>query len=170
MNSGFGARILGRSRATAQSCAITATPPPIAAGLPPSIVATTTNPTPRAASNPSAFMVAPPYRPLPPFTALTLRVLLHPIVDAHEPREPTDESADDGEQRLCVHPPIEKPATCPKQQDRDREVERQPEVLVALAVALGLGTGVFLRGSHVAPGNLDACEIFRKQTVKKPTI
>src|SRR6266516_3564777 len=110
------------------------------------------------------------YRLLPPFTALTLRVLLHPIVDAHEPREPTDERADDGEQRLCVHPPIEKPATCPKQQDRDREVERQPEVLVALAVALGLGTGVFLRGSHVAPGNLDACEIFRKQTVKKATI
>src|SRR5258705_5715237 len=66
MNSGLGAPIFGRSSATAQSCATPATPPPTAAGLPPSSAATTTKPTPSAASNPNAFIVAPP---LPPWTA-----------------------------------------------------------------------------------------------------
>src|SRR6267143_1666172 len=69
MNSGFGARILGRSSITAQSCAISATLPPIAAALPPSKVATTTRPTPSAASTPNAFTTRPLYRPVPPPTA-----------------------------------------------------------------------------------------------------
>src|SRR6266566_713496 len=69
MNSGLGARIFGRSSATAQSCAISATPPPIAAGLPPSSVATTTNPIPRPARIARFFTRRPfaaPRRPSPP--------------------------------------------------------------------------------------------------------
>src|SRR3989440_10771900 len=87
--------------------------------------------------------------------SLRRRVSLHPIVDAHEPREPADEGADDREQRPRVHPAIEEPATCPEQEDGDREVECHPEVLVALTVALRLGSFVFLCGSHVARGNLE---------------
>src|SRR5213594_162610 len=55
MNSGLGARIFGRSSPTAQSWAITATPPPIAAGFPPNNIATTINPTPNAASREKVF-------------------------------------------------------------------------------------------------------------------
>src|SRR5258705_304659 len=72
MNSGLGARIFGRSSATDQSCAITATPPPIAAGFAPTSAPTTTNPTTSAAGKPKTFIFAPPlppstasYRPLP---------------------------------------------------------------------------------------------------------
>src|SRR5438309_9565941 len=83
------------------------------------------------------------------------RVLLDFVVDAHEPCESADEGADDREQRPCVHPAIEEPATCPEQEDGDREVECHPEVLVALTVALRLGSFVFLCGSHVARGNLE---------------
>src|SRR5207237_4287068 len=88
--------------------------------------------------------------------ALRRRVSLHPIIDAHEPREPTDKGADDREQRPRVYPAIEKPAARPEQQNGEREVERHPEVLVALAVAFGLGIIIFWCGSHVARGNLGA--------------
>src|SRR6185437_1632224 len=124
------------------------TPPPIAAGFPPTNVATTTNPTPSAVSNANAFIVAPPltapYRLLPPL----IRVFLHPIVDAHEPREPADKRPDDREQRSRMHPLIEKPATGPEQENGDREIERHSEVLVALTVSFGLRLVVFLSGSH----------------------
>src|SRR5882762_7279444 len=158
MNSGFGARILGRSSVTAHSCAITAIPPPIAASLPPRATAITTRTAPKATRSTSAF-TSPPYRPLPsvylPSLTVgfsTVGISLHPIVDAHEAGEPADKRTDDREQRPRVDPPVEKPPTCPKQQDRDREVERHPEVLVALAVAPGLRPFVFLCGSHCCAG------------------
>src|SRR2546422_2632664 len=106
----------------------------------------------------------PPRSTLFPYTTL-----FRSIVDAHEPGEPAHERADDREQRPCMHPAIEKPATGTEQENGDREVERHPEVLVALTVSFGFGTFIFLCGSHVAPGNLDACEIFRKQIVRSPT-
>src|SRR6266487_931992 len=82
INSGLGARSLGLSRTTAQSCARTAIPPPIAAGSPPSAVATTIHPPPRATRMTKAFTSRPftaRYRPLPPFTAL-FRVALYAVV------------------------------------------------------------------------------------------
>src|SRR6266576_931997 len=72
MNSGLGARIFGRSSATAQSCTISATPPPIAAGLPPSSVAATTKPIPSPARIARFFIRRPfaaPRRPSPPYLA-----------------------------------------------------------------------------------------------------
>src|SRR5437867_3345668 len=156
MNCGFGARIFGLSSATAQSWATTATPPPIAALLPLMVAATATSATPRAAR-----MNLP---------SLTVGFFRDFVVDAHESREPADKGADDREQRPCVHPAIEEPAARAEQEDGDREVECHPEVLVALTVALRLGSFVFLCGSHVAPGNLEACEIFRKQIVRCTTI
>src|SRR5712691_11118973 len=98
----------------------------------------------------------PLYRLLPPLTA---GFFLYAIVDAHEPCEPAHERAENRKQRSRMNPAIEKPPTCAEQQDGDRKVERHAEVLVARAF-------VFLCGSHVAPGNLDACEIFRKQIVR----
>src|SRR5256885_8689814 len=68
----------------------------------------------------------------------------------------SDERADVREQRPRVHPAIEKPAAGAEQEDGECEVERHPEVRVALAVALARGIVVFLCGSHVAPGNLEA--------------
>src|SRR5213592_123640 len=134
MNSGFGARIFGRSNVTAHSCASTATLPPIIAGVPPSAPATTTRTTPSATRIPLAF-TSLPYRPLPsPYLpSLTVDFLLHPIPDAHEPREPAHERTDDREQRPRMHPAIEKPPTCPEKQDGNRKVERHAEVLVPRA-------------------------------------
>src|SRR6266480_2660868 len=74
INSGLGARSLGLSRTTAQSWARTAIPPPIAAGSPPSAVATATNPTPRATRMTKAFTSRPftaSYRPLPPLLSMS---------------------------------------------------------------------------------------------------
>src|SRR6266545_652263 len=164
MNSGLGARIFGRSNVTAHSCASTATPPPIIAGLPPSAPATTTRTTPTATRIPIAF-TSLPYRPLPSvyLPSLTVDVFLHAVVDAHETREPAHERTDDREQRPRMNPPIQKPPPGAEQEDGDREVERHAEVLVARAF-------VFLCGSHVAPGNLGACEIFRKQIASHATL
>src|SRR5882762_3384865 len=154
MNSGFGARILGRSSVTAHSCAITAIPPPIAASLPPRATAITTRTAPKATRSTSAF-TSPPYRPLPSVYLPSLTVgfstvgfSLHPIVDAHEAGEPADKRTDDREQRSRMHPAIEKPATGAEQENGDREIERHSEVLVALTVSFGLRLVVFLCGSH----------------------
>src|SRR6266513_4714395 len=162
MNSGLGARILERSSATAHSCASTANAPPIPAVLPPSVAAIATRAAPKATRIANAFTsraplpsLTVPYRPLPPVTAL-IRISFHSVIDAHKPREPAHERADDREQRPRVHPAIEKPAPGAEQEDGECEIERHPEVRVALAVALARGIVVFLCGSHVAPGNLEA--------------
>jgi len=74
MNSGLGARILGRSNVTAQSCAASATLPPMAPVFHP--ISLQPQPTlprvPRAGRRPSRL----------------LGVLLHAIVNAHEAGEP----------------------------------------------------------------------------------
>src|SRR3989441_10887585 len=126
MNCGFGARIFGLSSATAQRWAPTATPPPIAAVLPLMVPATATSPPPRAARIANDFTPLP-YRPLPSvyLPSLTVDVFLHPVIDAHEPREPADEGADDREQRPRVHPAIEEPATCPEQRSEERRVGKE---------------------------------------------
>src|SRR2546422_5184002 len=54
----------------------------------------------------------PPRSTLFPYTTL-----FRSIVDAHEPGEPAHERADDREQRPCMHPAIEKPATGTEQEN-----------------------------------------------------
>src|SRR6266576_784872 len=68
MNCGLGARMPGRNKSTAHVCATTATPPPIAAALPPITATTTTRPKPRPScrarglTNPALPRLSPPYR------------------------------------------------------------------------------------------------------------
>src|SRR6266853_108586 len=110
----------------------------------------------RAKRTASRLALPAPGSPLP-------AVLLHLIVDPHEPREPAEKPAGDGEERQGMQPAVDQPAECAEGENGEREGEAQGDVRPALAVALArLVVAIW----HQPSGNLSACEIFRKQTVR----